>query len=57
MAGRRRAMRHRVDKPQILVDAFARRFNRRGLRQALGHRASAQRRQALSLETPASHMM
>jgi hypothetical protein len=57
MAGRRRAMRHRVDKPQILVDAFARRFNRHGLHQALGHRASAQRRQALSLETPASHMI
>jgi len=48
---------HRIDKPQTVVDAFARRFNRHRPGQALGDRTPAERLRALSLETAASHTM
>jgi putative transposase len=47
---------HRLDKLQILVDAFAHRFNRHRPHQALGDRTPAEYLQTISRETQPSHM-
>ena len=47
---------HRIDKLQPLVDAFAHRYNHYRPHQALGDLTPAEYLNAISSETPPSHM-